>query len=83
MLAMVEIRVLRGLFLNGRAFTPGEIVEVSLLVAAQCVTSTRAELVDPTKRPDIGAALRREAEQSAAIGNVRGESWVKQFKKDK
>ena len=80
MLAMVKIRVLRGLFLNGRARSPGELLEVSLLDAAQCVTSTRAELVDPERRPDVYAALRLEAEQDAPIGHARGESWINQFR---
>ena len=75
----VLISVQRALFLNGKRFEAGEVIEVGLIDAAACTATGRAAYVHPEDRQRCIAACRAADDKaSQPLRGARGSFWTRE-----
>ncbi len=75
----IKLRVTRPLHMNGKRLETGDIFSVEAAAAAEALSSTRCELVDPADRaPMLTAASKAKQDQMARQGRLTpdpGSPW--------
>ena len=79
-MGMIKLRALRPLHFNGKLVGTGDIFSVEAPAAAECLSSTRCELVDPADRAQmLTAATKAKQDQMARQGRQMphpGSPWI-------